>query len=347
MKTPSSLGYKMPPEWEKQKAVWMSWAHNGNHWQGDCSKMKNKLAEIIATISLYQEVRINISKDCQQELWQFISPFPKKEANIICYDHQTNDVWCRDHGPIFLKQETSGNIAISDWGFNAWGGKFPPWNLDNDIPKKISTIEHTLPYFKVPMILEGGSIEVNGTGDLLTTESVLLNPNRNPHLNKAEIEKFLKDVIGCKRIHWLKNGIAGDDTDGHIDDLIRFVNDNTLVITTEKDCDDENYPVLTQLKEDLYRIIADNNFDWEVIPIPMPKACNAKNWRLDRLPASYANFLIINEAVLLPVFDQPTDSEVLEIFEELFPHKAILPIDCNITIFEGGAIHCLTQQQPL
>jgi agmatine deiminase len=304
------------------------------------------MAEIIAAISRYQEIRINIAPELENELFQFVNEFDHKIENIIPYPHSTDDVWCRDHGPIFIKHKDTGNLAITNWGFNAWGGKFPPWDQDNQIPEKIASCLD-LPIFTAPMILEGGSIEVNGQGDLITTESVLLNPNRNPNLTKEEIEKNIRDYLGINRILWLKEGIEGDDTDGHIDDLVRFVNKNTLVIASETAPDDINYPALTQLREDLDREIQKYGLDWTIHSLPMPGPCTAENWRLERLPASYANFIILNNAVLVPIFNQPDkDQEALNILTPLFPNHTLIPIDCNTTVYEGGAIHCLTQQQP-
>jgi agmatine deiminase len=343
---PSTLGYKMPAEWERQNATWFSWIHNNSHWNENPIEMKKTLAEIIATISQFQKVFVNAADSVQEELNHFLkNQFLYVENNVCLFNHETNDLWCRDHGPIYVRN-AEGCLALVNWGFNAWGEKFPPWDLDNQIPNKIATLQGCKK-FDAPMILEGGSIEVNGVGDLITTESVLLNPNRNPQLSRSEIEKHLRDYLGVKRIFWLKRGIAGDDTDGHIDDLVRFVDERTLVVASEADPNDVNFDALNELYSDLLSILELHNLDWTVHKLPMPKACNAKNWRLDRLPASYTNFLIINEAVIVPVFDQlESDAYALSLLGKLFPKREIVPIDCRVSVFEGGAIHCLSQQQP-
>jgi agmatine deiminase len=260
---------------------------------------------------------------------------------VTFYRIPTNEPWCRDHGPIFLTQDAEPKLAIVDWDYNAWGGKYPPCDLDEVVPTRVAQILD-LPVFYPRMILEGGSIEVNGAGVMLTTESCLLNPNRNPSLGRAEIEQRLRDYFGVQDILWLGEGIEGDDTDGHIDDLARFVSENTVVMVMEENREDKNYE---PLKENLARLramkIGDQKID--IITLPMPKKIVREG---QRLPASYANFYIANSCVLLPTFADPNDEIALSILQKLFPDRHVMGIDCRELIWGLGTFHCLTQQQP-
>jgi len=260
---------------------------------------------------------------------------------ITFYHIPTNEPWCRDHGPIFLRRDRDPKLAVADWDYNAWGNKYPPFDLDEVAPTRVAEILR-VPVFYPRMILEGGSIEVNGAGALLTTESCLLNKNRNPNLSRNEIERRLRDYLGVRDILWLGDGIAGDDTDGHIDDLARFVADRTVVTVVEEDRDDENY---VSLHENLARLremkIGKNNL--EVVTLPMPKKIAREGLRL---PASYANFYIANTCVLVPTFADSADETALSVLRECFPARRAIGIDCRELIWGLGAFHCLTQQQP-
>jgi agmatine deiminase len=271
----------------------------------------------------------------------------------------TNEPWCRDHGPIFLTRDdrwsrlasepmhrvwregASAPLAIVDWDYNAWGNKYPPFDLDEIVPTRIAKMLK-LPVFYPDMILEGGSIDVNGAGTLLTTESCLLNRNRNPHLNRGEIEQRLRDYLNVREIFWLGDGIAGDDTDGHIDDLARFVSEHTVVTVVEEDRGDENYK---PLQENLTRLreMTINNRKIDIISLPMPRKIVREGLRL---PASYANFYIANSCVLVPTFADPADEPALSILRNLFPDRRVIGIDCRELIWGLGTFHCLTQQQP-
>jgi agmatine deiminase len=263
------------------------------------------------------------------------------------FDHPHNDVWCRDHGPIFVKHSDTGEVAVTDWEFNAWGGKFPPWDLDNGIPSRIASALG-LRRFAGGMILEGGAIEVNGAGQLLTTEAVLLNPNRNPNLSREEIEQRLRDGLGVSEILWLKQGIEGDDTDGHIDDLARFIDPQTILACVDRDSNSPNASVLADNLARLRSFVGPNDRAFEVLEIPLPEACEVAGWRLPVLPASYVNFLILNGGVLVPTFRQPkNDDRALGIIRELFEDREVVGIDCLDLVEEGGTLHCISQQQPL
>ncbi len=265
----------------------------------------------------------------------------QRPKDVTFHHIPTNEPWCRDHGPMFLTRDEEPRLAIVDWDYNAWGGKYPPCDLDEVVPTRVGEILGA-PVFYPRMILEGGSIDVNGDGALLTSESCLLNPNRNPSLGRAEIEQRLRDFLGVSEILWLGDGIEGDDTDGHVDDLTRFVSEHGVVTVVEENRDDANYePLQDNLKR--LRAMKVGGRPLEIITLPMP----GKIVREDlRLPASYANFYIANACVLLPTFSDPKDAEAIEVLRRAFPSRRIVPIDCRELIWGLGAFHCLTQQQP-
>jgi agmatine deiminase len=348
MSTPSPAEYFMPAEWVKQEAVWLSWPCNRDSAPETHVVLQAKFGEIAAAISHHQTVRINAAGEWHKRITASISAQKGDLKMVELYDHPTNDVWCRDHGPIFVKHRKTGTLAITDWHFNAWGGKFPPWDLDNTIPERIAEALE-LPRFPSPMILEGGSIEVNGSGTLLTTEAVLLNENRNTEWSRKEIETEIKRLLGVKNIFWLKSGIEGDDTDGHIDDITRFIREDAVVTMVEKRESDANFRTLEDNRERLQDLRTAGGSNVEILTMGMPEPLVPRGgWRLDRLPASYANFLIINDAVLVPVFDQPKrDAYALGFIGECFAGRQVIGIECSDLVFEGGALHCISQQQPV
>lgn len=332
----------LPPEWSPQESVWLSWPYRSDQWEGDTQTLHRAFATIAATISRYQFVDINASAALHDGILEFIRCADGVIEKIRLYDHPTNDVWCRDHGPIFVFK--NGERHITDWGFNGWGGKFKPYDLDNAIPRHISETLG-IPLTDCGMILEGGSIEINGHGQLLTTEAVLSNPNRNPQLTKTEIEDKLRTHLGATDIFWLEKGIEGDDTDGHIDDLTRFVNNHTII--TAIDPGGPNEKVLQDNLERLRTFTQPDGSPFTIKTVKLPQVCEAPGWRLPILPASYVNFLIINGAVLVPTFRQPeNDQAALSVIAPLFPDRDILPIDCLDLVKEGGSLHCISQQMP-
>jgi len=338
--TAAASGFSMPAEWEAQEAVWLSWPVNDpRHWGGaKAGVMRDKFAEIAAAISRHEAVRINAAAADHDLIRNACNRAKAVMERVELFDHDHNDVWCRDHGPIFVKHGGTGEVAVTDWEFNAWGGKFPPWDLDNAIPRRIAE-SLGLRRFEGGMILEGGAIEINGRGQLLTTEAVLLNPNRNPLLSREEIEQKLRDGLGVTDILWLKQGIEGDDTDGHIDDLARFVSADTILACTDKGA---NRAIL---EDNLARLRSFGSF--EIVEIPLPEACEVPGWRLPVLPASYVNFLIVNGGVLVPTFRQSrNDDRALGMMRELFPGRQVTGIDCLDLVEEGGTLHCISQQQP-
>ena len=338
----------MPPEWAPQDAVWLSWpVDDARHWGGAKRDLIwEKFAEIAAAISRHAVVRINAAAEAHRAVAAACNRALAVPERIEIFAHPHNDVWCRDHGPIFVKHRATGEVAVTDWEFNAWGGKFPPWDLDNAIPGRIAEALG-MRRFAGGMILEGGAIEVNGAGHLLTTEAVLLNPNRNPQLDRGQIEQLLRDGLGVAEILWLARGIEGDDTDGHIDDLARFIDERTIVACVERDARSPNHRVLADNLARLRTFPAPGGGPFEVVEIPLPDACAVPGWRLPLLPASYVNFLIVNDGVLVPTFRQPkNDDRALGMLRELFPGRRVHGIDCLDLVEEGGTLHCISQQQP-
>ncbi len=341
--TPAVAGFRMPAEWEPQAAVWLSWPHNRATWPGLFRGIPAAFAAYVAAISRFEAVRINCAASLQPRARKFCEKAGADMSVIEFFDHPTNDAWCRDHGPIFVKHRQTGEVAVTDWKHNAWGGKYPPYDLDNEIPPSIAKALG-LRRFEKSMVLEGGSIDVNGKGLVLTTEQCLLNQNRNPELTKAEIEKALKDYLGVRRVLWLGEGIEGDDTDGHIDDITRFFKADGVITCVEKNKKSPNHRILRENVARLQGFTTMQGRPLEVVELPMPKPMVIKD---QLVPASYANFLIINDAVLVPTFQQKRlDTIACGIIGECFPGRAVVPVDCAEIIWGLGTLHCLSQQQP-
>ena len=254
--------------------------------------------------------------------------------------------WCRDHGPIFLVrgggEGKPGERAVVDWGYNAWGNKYPPCDLDDAVPQHVARLRG-LPLFSPGIVMEGGSLDVNGAGTLLTTESCLLNPNRNPNLSKAQIEQYLRDYLGVRNILWLGDGIVGDDTDGHVDDLTRFVNPTTVVTVVEEDPQDENHAPLKENRDRLKTMKDEQGRLLRVVELPMPGRLEYDG---QRLPASYANFYIANGKVLVPTFNDVRDRDALGILADCFPDREVVGIHAVDLVGGLGTLHCMTQQLP-
>ncbi len=341
--TPASAGFRMPAEWEPHEAIWLSWPRRRQTWPGVFHAIPARFAEIVAQISRYERVRINLARTLQARARGLLN---RARADLTCVEfhpHPTDDAWCRDHGPIFVRNDATGEVALTDWQFNAWGRKYPSFALDNAIPARIARALG-LRRFQADMVLEGGSIDVNGNGWLLTTESCLLNPNRNPTLGRAEIEQRLRDFLGVTAVTWLGAGLAGDDTDGHVDDLTRFFRPDGVVTMVERNPRDVNYRALRENRERLRAARGPGGRKLTVVDLPSPLPCLAGRMRL---PASYANFLILNGAVLMPAFRQARrDAEAAEVLAGCFPGRTIVPVDCLEVVRGLGTLHCLSQQQP-
>ena len=333
----------MPAEWEPQVAVWLSWPHKRASWPGQFRPVPHTFANIVAQISRFEEVRINAAATLQPRAKQLCESAGANMTRVVFHDHPTNDAWCRDHGPIFVKNDKTGEVAITDWRYNAWGDKYPPYDLDNEIPPSIAR-KLKLRRFENDMVLEGGSIDVNGKGLLLTSEQCLLNKNRNPDLTRQQIEKNLRDYLGVKTILWVGEGIIGDDTDGHIDDITRFFKADGFITCIEPNSRDRNHAILEENLDRLRGFRTRAGKPFSIVKIPMPRPFEFKG---QRVPASYANFLIINGAVLVPTFQQPDrDAEACEIIGSCFPGRDVVPIDCYHLIWGLGTLHCISQQQP-
>jgi len=337
------LGYRMPAEWEPHQATWLSWPHNEKSWPGKIEKVWPQYAEMVAALSRSEIVHINVNdsemrKQAQKYLREAVA-----DGVIVFHEFPTNDAWCRDHGAIITKNAlATAPLAAVNWEYNAWGKKYPHFNLDQTIPKQMAT-ELQIPLHEGGMILEGGSIDVNGEGLLLTTESCLLNPNRNPHLTREQIENRLEQMLGVETVYWLGEGIVGDDTDGHIDDITRFVASNKIVTAVESDEADENFIPLRENLERLKSFVNPAGHPFEIIELPMPPAVIHNG---QRLPASYANFYIANKVVLVPTFNHQRDEQAKEILQDCFPTREVIGIDCTDIVWGLGAFHCLTQQVP-
>ena len=341
LKTPAALRYRMPAEWEPHAATWLSWPRReGISFPDSFDRVLPALRAMVEALIKSERVCINVCNGAHEAEARAALRGLSMER-VTFYRIPTNEPWCRDHGPIFLTRNADPRLAIVDWDYNAWGGKYPPCDLDEVVPTRAAQFLD-VPVFYPRMILEGGSIDVNGAGVLLTTESCLLNPNRNPSLGRAEIEQRLRDYFGVEDILWLAEGIEGDDTDGHIDDLARFVSENTVVTVVEENREDKNYE---PLQENLARLRQSKveQGEIEIVTLPMPKKVVREK---QRLPASYANFYIANACVLVPTFADPVDEPALSIFQRLFPDRRVIGIDCRELIWGLGTFHCLTQQQP-
>lgn len=341
--TPAALGFRMPAEWEKQDAVWFSWPHKRTTWPGRFEAIPGVFARIVASVSRFERVRINCAARLQPRARRLCESAGAAIGRVEFYDHPTDDSWCRDHGPIFVKSRATGEVAVTDWKFNAWGDKYPPYDRDNAVPKRIARALG-MARFSRSMVLEGGSIDVNGRGLLLTSEQCLLNKNRNPRLDRTSIERNLREMLGVRTILWLGDGIEGDDTDGHIDDMTRFFSPGGFITCVEPNGRDPNHRPLAENLERLRGFRKPAGGGFEIVELPMPKPFGFEG---QRVPASYANFLVINGAVLVPTFRQRRrDGAACAIIASCFPGREIVPIDCYELIWGLGTLHCISQQQP-
>jgi agmatine deiminase len=347
-KTPKELGYSFPAEWEPHAGTWFSWPRpEGISFPDKYHTIPENLSRIFRQIAQREAVHINVpngnyQRIVEEELCTHDCPL----ENIHFHQIKSNESWCRDHGPAFVvKRQRNGSksIAIVDWGFNAWGGKYPPYDDDDAVPTRIAEELH-LPVFYPGIIMEGGAVDFNGAGTILTTTDCLLNKNRNPKLSKAKIERYLKDYYGQQHICWLTGGIAGDDTDGHVDDLARFISNRDIVIGIEDDPRDENYKILRDVRKQLDALRDQDGQPFNIIEIPMPGVVEHDG---QRLPATYVNFYFVNGALLVPTFrNRKNDRKAIEILQSHLPKRKVIGIDCVELIWGLGAIHCLSQQQP-
>ncbi len=342
--TPKALGYSMPPEWAPHRATWLSWPHNRETWPTYLEKVQQIWLQMVCALSAHERVYLLVNDESTQRA--VASRLKEARAtleNVTLLQIPTVDVWMRDYGPTFVTRGGPENpLALNDWIFNGWGGKYPAYENDDRVAKEIATLLKA-PVFAHSIVLEGGAIDVNGAGTCLTTEQCLLNKNRNPRLRRDEIESFLKDSLGVSHLIWLGEGIVGDDTDGHIDDLARFVDSTTIVCIVENNPHDDNYSLLQANRERLQGATDQDGRKLSIVSLPCPAPVLFEG---ARLPASYANFYIANEVLLAPVFDDPRDAEALGILQELFPARKVIGLRCNEIVAGLGALHCVTQQEP-
>jgi agmatine deiminase len=342
--TPASLGLSFPAEFAPQRAMWLSWPHKEASWPGKIETIFPVYAQFIKLVAEGQRVCINVA---DEKMKTFATGHLQNAgadiSKIDFFFHPTNDAWCRDHGPAFVINHVTKEKAIVDWGYNAWGDKYPPYDLDDVIPTLIAE-KLKLKVFYPGIVMEGGSVEFNGKGTLITTTACLLNKNRNPHLSQLQIQNYLHNYYGVTNVLWLGDGIAGDDTDGHIDDLTRFVNEDTVVTVVEENKNDENYEPLQDNLKMLSTLRLENGKQMNIVELPMPHAVIYEG---QRLPASYANFYIANKYIVVPTFrDDKNDAKAIDIIQSCFKDRKVVGLDSTDLIWGLGSFHCLSQQEP-
>lgn len=339
--TPRAMGYRWPAEWEPQVATWVSWPRNPATWPGKFEPVAAEFAEFVRTIAEYQVCNVLCGGTVFEQAKSLTKTANKK--HVVLHDYATNDSWCRDHGPSFLQGPMGSQPALVDWEYNAWGGKYPPFDLDNQVPAYVARQQNRRK-FSPGVILEGGAIDGNGLGTILTTRSCLLNPNRNPDLKEADYRQLLSDYLAATHVVWLDGGeVAGDDTDGHIDQLARFVSPTTIVCAMCEDSTDENHEPTEQNWNELKAARDQDGKPFDLVRLPTPPAMCFDG---QRLPTSYCNFLIVNGAVLVPQFGHAkADSSALAILKEHFPDRDVKGLPSIELIWGLGSFHCLSQQE--
>jgi len=350
---PWELGYRMPAEWEAHEGTWIGWPNNASDWPGKFAAIPWVYAEIVRLLSQREQVHILVQGEAPRQ--RAASILKRAAANLEQVSFHlwpTDRVWLRDSGPIFVKNP-GGELAVTDWKFNAWA-KYDDWRLDDQVPEHVAKLlgqQRWQPTVTLAdgtrhrLVLEGGSIDVNGAGTLITTEECLLSEvqQRNPRVSREELEAAFHDYLGIRQVLWMDRGVAGDDTHGHVDDITRFVGPSTIVTAVETNTADENH---APLAENLARLKASRTPDgkqWTIVELPLPRSVV---FRGQRLPASYANFYIANGLVLVPTFHDPNDRVALDILAELFPDREVIGIHSVDLVWGLGTLHCMTQQQP-
>jgi agmatine deiminase len=337
----SPARYRMPPEWSRHQGTWLSWPHNRETWPDCLDAAQAALAQAVIALATDETVHINVLDAAHR------AAVARRFDGLVAPEHlrfhliPTNDAWCRDHGAIFAFAADDELVAL-DFRFNAWGEKYRPFAADDAAARRMADALGVRS-IRIDRVLEGGSIEVNGGGTVLTTQQCLLNPNRNPQMSRADVEAMLSQYLGASQVVWLGDGIVGDDTDGHIDDLSRFVDETTIVTAVEANPGDANHAALAENLERLRQLRLADGRAPSIIELPMPDPVYGVR---GRLPASYANFYIGNGVVILPVFDAPQDEHAVDVLANCFPTRRIVPIDCRALVVGLGTFHCLTQQIP-
>jgi len=341
---PKENGYRFPAEWEPHRATWLSYPHEDSYsWPGTLPRIFPFYHQFIREISKSERVCINVQSEALRDMIK--TEFPSAGIDLSKIDffiHPTNDAWCRDHGPSFIVNPSAKDpVMIVSWKYNAWGDQYPH-DLDEQIPALIGELLH-VPVIFPGIVMEGGAVDVNGKGALLTTTSCLLNKNRNPLLKTEQIEQYLMGYYGVEQILWLGNGIDGDDTNGHIDDITRFFRDDGIITMVEHDKSDPNHKVLRDNLKVLKTMRLLNGKQLDIVELPMPPPVVYEG---RRLPASYANFYVTNKSVIVPTFRCKEDTKAMRTLEECFPDRQITGIDSVDIIWGLGSFHCLSQQEP-
>lgn len=343
METPASQGYRWPAEWEPHRATWLSWPHSIETWPDGLPAVHAAFGAMVAALAPHETVEIGVGDEALEETARAAIRAAgwDPDRNVRFHRWPTTDAWCRDHGPIFVRR-ADGAKAICDFRFDNWGRKYPGWELDDEVPRHVEKVLG-LPRFASEVVLEGGGIDGDGQGTVLTTESCLLNPNRGPGRTRERMERLLADYLGARRVLWLGDGIEGDDTDGHVDDIARFVAPGVVVAAV---CDDPADPNHAPLAENLRRLRAMRDARGAaltVVELPMPPRLEHGG---QRSPASHANFYLANGVALVPVFGVPSDARALAILRELLPGREVIGIPSRELVSGFGAVHCVTQQEP-
>lgn len=343
LKTPLEFGFRMPAEWEPHEATWTSWPFDDDLWEGFLEETRADFAGMVAVIARFEKVIINVrDEETERDARARLQAAGVDFGNITFNPLPLDDVWFRDNGPLFVR-DRHGRVALTDWEFNAWGGKYAPWDDDNAAPARLAELLN-MKRFDIPFVMEGGALEINSEGVCLTTRSCLQSQERNPELDEPAIEKLLQDNLGVRNVVWLEEGLEGDHTDGHIDTITRWVDDRTIVTSTEEDTDDPNHRVMLLNLERLKSLRDPRGEPYRVVELPLP----ARRMELlgTRLALSYANFYIGNGFVVVPTYQDVNDGRALEILRGLFPGREVIGANATGLITGGGAFHCVTQQQP-
>jgi agmatine deiminase len=337
---PNELNYSMPAEWVEHSRTFISWpVQDSMVYPDDYTAVSEGYAQIVKAIAEFEPVTIVVNPTDLARVKRYFN-----EANIEFLPIEHNDAWLRDNGPTFILNE-QGEAAGVNWGFNAWGGKYSPWDLDDQVAPQI--LEHVgLQKFDAPFVMEGGSIHVDGEGTLITTEECLLNPNRNPNLTRAHIEEYLKKFLNIDKVIWLKNGLSGDETDGHVDNIACFAAPGKIIVQVCEDPEDDNYGITQAMLEMLSQSTDAKGRKLEIIPI---KQAPIAAYNDNRLTLSYLNFYFVNGGIILPIFGgeaETTDRLAEKVLSEVFPDRRIRTVNGMAIIREGGNVHCTTQQMP-
>lgn len=333
----------MPAEWTPHQAIWMGWPFDNENWGGYLEDARADFTHLIRTIADFELVHVTVNdQESLDDAKKRLARTTNGLHNICFRRADIDDIWFRDSGPIFIRNEQH-QLAITDWKFNAWGNRFQ-WQKDIHVPRGIAQ-ELKMKRFEVPIVMEGGSLDVNNQGVLLTTKQCLLNKNRNPTLSQSEIEAYLKDYLGVKQIIWLENGLEGDKTDGHVDTITRFAADDTIITSVCEDKNDSNYVPMQENLEILKKARQEDGHPYTLVELPLP---TQKLYVGDeRLPMTYANFYIGNGFVVMPTYNEANDQRALNILQNTFPEHKVIALTSLGIMAGGGSFHCVTQQQPI